>query len=259
MNSTLTIATWNLRLPSATPNVRNEALLREILAVNADIWVLTETNDSIKVPGYYSLATPVTSRRNEGVRTTMIWSRWPIHEVPVFPSLTEQEEPTRTWPSYTVSSRDTSPAVCAEVLVPHCPLLVYGTVITYFGDRGPWGTSLYNQEQRKAVCEHGHDWRRLRDASPDQPFIVAGDFDATCDERNSPTIATCRMLRSALEWSELTCLSKDHWIDHICVSKEHYVSSEVCAFHPKYDSPWANARVRLSDHHGIVAKVTLGR
>ncbi len=53
-----------------------------------------------------------------------------LHEVPVFPGLPEQEEPARTYPSYTVSSRDTAPAVCAIVKTPAGQVLIYGTVIT---------------------------------------------------------------------------------------------------------------------------------
>ena len=58
------------------------------------------------------------------------------------------ETPPRVWPSYTVSSRDTAPAVCAIVDIPGKPLLVYGTIITYFGDRGPSG-----QSKQRAISE----------------------------------------------------------------------------------------------------------
>jgi hypothetical protein len=57
--------------------------------------------------------------------------------------------------------------------------------------------------------------------------------------------------------NELVCLSKDHWIDHICISSEHYRASEICAFNPQYFSPWSNKTVRVSDHHGVVATITL--
>ena len=257
MNLTLTIATWNLIRPAATPNVRNEAILAQIQAVNADIWVLTETNEYFELPGYDNLATPTTSHRRRGERTTMIWSRWPLQGIAVFPDLPEHEDPPRTSPSYTVSSRDTSPAVCALVATPAGPLVVYGTVITYFGDRGPWGTTPHHQEQLRATTAHHRDWSRLREAYPDIPFIVAGDFDATCDTRNSPTEEICTALRAAIAESRLICLSKAHWIDHICVSAEHCGSSDVHIFHPTYVSPWSNKTVTVSDHHCVVATLLL--
>ena len=259
MTHTLTIATWNLNRPAATPNVRNEAIREQIQTVNADIWVLTETNESIQLPGYHHLSTPTTLHRRPGERTTTLWSRWPLQEIAVFPHLPEHEEPARTWPSFTVSSRDTAPAVCAIVETPGGKLLVYGTIITYSGDKGPWGTATNNQEQLRSTKAHHADWRRLRDAYPELPFIVAGDFDATCDTRNSPTEEICTALRAAIAESGLICLSKEHWIDHICISAEHANSSDVRVFHPTYFSPWSNKTVTVSDHHGVVATLPLPR
>jgi hypothetical protein len=104
MNHTITIATWNLARPGAARYRRNQAILDKIAEVNADIWVLTETNESIQIDGYSCLATPATSLRRPGERATMIWSRWPLREVPVFTDLPETETPPRVWPSYTVRS-----------------------------------------------------------------------------------------------------------------------------------------------------------
>jgi hypothetical protein len=55
MNHTLTIATWNLNRPAATPNARTQAMHAQIAAVKADIWVLTETHADFALPGYQSL------------------------------------------------------------------------------------------------------------------------------------------------------------------------------------------------------------
>src|SRR5689334_7011584 len=181
MKQTITIATWNLARPGAARYRRNQAILDKIAEVNADIWVLTETNESIQPDGYVCLATPATSLRRSGERATMIWSRWPMQEVPIFTDLPETETSPRVWPSYTVSSRDTAPAVCAIVNIPGKPLLVYGTIITYFGDRGPSGQSKYNVEQCISIAAHQRDWQRIRSLYPDLPMIAAGDFDATCD------------------------------------------------------------------------------
>lgn len=259
MNNTLTIATWNLDRAAATPNVRTDAMHEQIAAVKADIWVLTETNEAFELSGYRSLSTPDAGRQPKGRKTTMLWVRedWTAQEVPVFPDLPEHEEPARTWPSFTVSSRDTSPAICALVETPGGKVLVYGTVITYEGDQGPWGTSAKYEEQLKSTKAHHRDWRRLREAYPELPFIAAGDFDATCDERNYPTVEICDELRAAITDNGLVCLSKEHSIDHICVSSEHYGSSEVRVFNPTYFSPWSNKTVTVSDHHCVAATISV--
>jgi len=259
MNHTLTIATWNLDRAAATPNVRTQAMHEQIAAVQADIWVLTETNEHFELPGYRPLSTPDAGRYPKGRKTTMLWVRedWAVQAIPVFPDLPEREDPARTWPSFTVSSQDTAPAICAIVETPGGKVLVYGTVITYAGDKGPWGTATNNQEQLRSTKAHHHDWCRLREAYPELPFIAAGDFDATCDERNYPAEETCDTLRAAIVENGLVCLSKEHWIDHICVSSEHYGSSEVRVYHPTYFSPWSNKTVTVSDHHCVAATLTL--
>ncbi|MEI7646530.1 MAG: endonuclease/exonuclease/phosphatase family protein [Chloroflexales bacterium] len=259
MNLTLTIATWNLDRAAATPNVRTQAMHEQIPAVKADIWVLTETHEGFALSGYRPLSTPDASRQQKGRKTTMLWVRedWAMQEIPVFPNLPEREDPARTWPSFTVSSRDTAPAVCAIVETPGGKLLVYGTVITYFGDKGPWGTTGNHQEQLRSTKAHHQDWDRLRNAYPELPFIVAGDFDATCDERNYPAKKTCDALRAAIAENGLVCLSKAHKIDHICVSAEHCGPCDVLIFHPTYFSPWSNKTVTVSDHHGVAVTVTV--
>lgn len=194
MTLTITIATWNLARPGVTGNARSQAILEQIYAVGADIWVLTETKETISVDGYYALATPMTNIHRKSEHATMIWSRWPLQEVPVFPDLPATETEPRTWPSYTVSSRDTSPAVCAIVELPGKQLLVCGTILSYPGDRGPTGQSKYHKEQRHAIAAHERDWRRLREAYPTLPMIAAGDFNATCNKRHYPTE---RYLRTA--------------------------------------------------------------
>lgn len=259
MNHTLTIATWNLDRAAATPNVRTQAMHEQIDGVNADIWVLTETHERFELAGYKPLSTPATACQPAGRRTTMLWVRedWAMQAIPVFPDLSEREEPARTWPSFTVSSRDTVPAVCAIVETPGGKVLVYGTVITYAGDRGPWGTARYHQEQLRSTKAHHSDWRRLREAHPELPFIVAGDFDATCDARNYPAEDTCNALRTAIAENRLICLTKKHWIDHICISAQHYGSSDVRVFHPTYFSPWSNKTVTVSDHHCVAATIAV--
>ena len=258
MKHPIVIATWNLELPGTTGSARSQAILAKIAEINADIWVLTETNESIRLDGYSCFATLETKLRKPGERTTMIWSRWPLREVPVFTDLPETETPTRVWPSYTVSSRDTAPAVCAIVDVPGTPLLVYGTIITYFGDRGPAGQSKYHDEQRSSITAHKRDWQRLRALYPELPMVVAGDLNATCDKRNSPNIETCTLLREALESTGLICSTRCNWIDHICVSAELAAGVIVNdSWQRMYTDARGNGPKCVSDHQGECVTVQL--
>src|SRR4051812_46327552 len=93
MTTPVTIATWNLARPGFTGSARATAILDQIRAIDADIWILTETNEAICLDNYTSLATPETALRRKGERTTMIWSRWPVRPIPVFPDLVELESP----------------------------------------------------------------------------------------------------------------------------------------------------------------------
>ena len=174
-----------------------------------------------------------------------------MRPVPVFQDLPETEE-LPTAPSYATRSRATAPAACALIETPAGPLLVYGTIIAHFGDRGPLGQSKYNTEQQAAILAHAHDWRRLHAQYPGVPLIVAGDFNATCDHRNQPTVTTCTMLRAAIRDAGLACVIAHLTIDHICVSTESADSVTVEApWQQSYDPGRGTGRKPVSDHHGV--------
>lgn len=82
---TLTLATWNLRRPAAQPNARSATLRRHIDRVAADVWVLTETHDSITPgAGHAAVSTTGSDRMHwPGERWVTIWSRWPIERLGV--------------------------------------------------------------------------------------------------------------------------------------------------------------------------------
>ena len=126
--------------------MRNTAILAKIAEVNADIWVLTETNESIRPDGYACLATPETTLLNPGERTAMICSRWPLREVPVLTDLADGDAVTRLAELHRPQPRH----IARHLRDRQCPgsAAVYGTVVAYFGDRGPAGLSKYNDEQR---------------------------------------------------------------------------------------------------------------
>lgn len=75
------IATWDLERPARGSWKRLPRQLARMDAIDADIWVLTETRASVSpAESYYGLNTPPhpTRRPELDERWVSIWSRWPL-------------------------------------------------------------------------------------------------------------------------------------------------------------------------------------
>lgn len=209
MSTALRIATWNLRRPKYNGWKNKPAILRKINEINADIWILTETNESISKsisPG--SDYEPVSSTfipdyHTFGESCVTIWSRHPIK------------------PSH-FQTFDPSIAVCAEVDSPTGRFLVYGTIITWKDDGVREGEAKAWERHYRSIANHREDWLKLR--QQDLPFCVAGDFNEALHEPFAYGTPEGRaMLQSALEETDLVCVTTrkklGYTIDHICLSK----------------------------------------
>ena len=110
------IATWNLERPKPRQLDKIEALQARMRAVDADVWILTETNSCVS-PGseYRCFESPKLTgpeRYAIGENRTTIWSRLPMGQEPV-------------------ETHDPETAVCAEVRHGGSLFLIYGTIIPY--------------------------------------------------------------------------------------------------------------------------------
>lgn len=108
------LATWNVERPTRKSYVRNRRRQEVFQQVQADIWVLTETNRYLSpdtdFEGVFSATLP-SLHHGEGEVKVAIWSRWPIlRHVPT------------SVPEY---------SVCVEVATPDGAMMVFGTVIPY--------------------------------------------------------------------------------------------------------------------------------
>lgn len=242
--ATLRIATWNLERPSLRGHTRNPRLLSRLLATDADLWVLTETNRAIALDGYAALASPsVAGYHRDGENFTTLWSRWPILQaLPTFnPAL----------------------AVCAEIASPAGPLIVFGTIITYANDPGPLKTARRGEEHRKSIDAHAADWQALRQRFPDHHFCVAGDFNQSRDGSGWYADAeSVDKLSAALRQSALHCVTDTDMraagLLHSRASVDHICLSEPLAARVSHLGAWEGRDhdgLRMSDHNGVVIDI----
>ncbi len=243
MNSTVKIATWNLERPWKNGRrIRAGLQIEQIRSVGADIWVLTETWDRIKIPGYRCVSTPSSLGPYDASESAVaIWvpEAWDLRSLEV-----------------------TTTTLCAEVLRSpgDMPLLVYGTIITWHGAPGAknWVKHLAEVDRQTA------DWVRLRGEYPDHLLVVAGDFNMTLStDKGYGHPEGRRQVRERLAAAGMTCLTefdirdpsrggldRDN-IDHICVDQRFQTAESPRAF------AGSNAEgQRLSDHNGMLVEVS---
>jgi endonuclease/exonuclease/phosphatase family metal-dependent hydrolase len=111
------IATWNIERPKEKTK-RNQAIIDCLGKINADIVVLTETNDYIKLAGNYDCyhsSKLDSTYYYDGETRVSIYSKY---------GLIRQFETFRS---------DTS--ICVQLNTPYGDLAVYGTVIGIYGNR----------------------------------------------------------------------------------------------------------------------------
>lgn len=244
------IATWNVERPKPNGWKIPPVQLRRMAAVNADVWVLTETHvdhQPTEEHVHRAFCPPYADRRPSTEVWTAIWSRWPLQEL-------SDPAPHR---------RGT---VTARVETPSGPLIVYGTVI-------PWANEPRFDDGRRArmweaheaeIVRQGNEWQRIRTSYPDLPVIVAGDFNQDRDGSGWYGKAAARLaLTSALQAADLACVTEqdavasgllrtDHLVDHICVSAELTERVTVRCWDRIDDTGQ-----RLSDHPTVAIDVTL--
>lgn len=237
------IATWNLERPKLGGVGKNQAVLAQMAQVDADIWVLTETSSAIELPGYAAaLSPPVLGYHASGENYTTVLSRWPLLRV------------VPTW--------EPSLSVCAEVICPLGPCLIYGTIIPYANYRGADGNSKRWVEHRKSIEAHRREWMKLRREFPAHAMILAGDFNQSRDGSGwYEDAASVAQLTAALQDSDLACVTQQNFrdtfglpratIDHVCVGG-------WLAGKPTQVSAWPGTTgtgTKLSDHNGVAVRI----
>jgi hypothetical protein len=232
------IATWNIERAAPSKTAR----LARIHSADADIWVLTETRDSLDLGERYS---GVHADLQPGTlvagRWVSIWSRLPCIE--------------------RVAVRHTIRTVAAIYETPRGELLVYGTVLPWHSDQGTTGVATNWSEHYRVIPEQAQEWKALRERYPDAALCVAGDLNMDLGEKHFYGTKHGReLLHEALSQAGLACVTRtehvpagkltEPHIDHVCLPQLWAKRAQVVDAWPgTFDG------VRLSDHSALVVAV----
>lgn len=234
------IANWNL--DHGTELWRQAAIRSKLTDIKADVFILTETRESISPgEGFTCAARSFPSNDlKEGESWVEIWSRLPV----LTPDLP------------TIDSEFTAAATL--VLPDQTHLVVFGTVLPWRGSKWKSRQSAGALAFEAALGVQQRDWQTLAQSNA---LCVAGDFNQ--DLSDKPYYWSRRaklLLQASLDEHGLLALTGDPTdpvrkltngaeacIDHICLSQD-IAGRQVGTSHAW--SPVVDGCV-LSDHHGV--------
>jgi hypothetical protein len=244
------IATWNLARSKASGS-RAAALQKYIAAVDADVWVLTETQSEFTPGASFALiaASVEASDLSPGERWSTVWVRSGIYGEPV-------------------ASGDAERTACARLRLPSGrQLYVYGTVLPWLSDgrRDPIrGAAAF----QLALAEQAADWKRIRREAPDVGLCVAGDLnqDLLPVGHFYGSAAGRTALRDVLITTGLVCLTGGDRdpvaglgggrasIDHVCLTDSVLASLSAQPCSQIWPEP-TQLGPTLTDHFGIAVEL----
>jgi len=239
------IGTWNLQ--RARGLEKNRQRLELIASRHADVWVLTETHDSIDLTPmkYRSVATDPDTAARVGERWVTIWSRFSVLDRPAV------EDPVRT--------------TAAVVDSPIGPMAIFGTVLPWHSDPGPGGGAKAWSEHHRVIEAQGEEWKRLAESPGAGGLCIAGDFNTSIGRPHFYGTKRGRdLLQRALGDADLAFVTdtdsfppgllRHPVIDHVCLSTALASRASVVE---AWEGTTENG-VKLSDHSGLVVEVVPG-
>ncbi len=215
------IATWNIERQSKSGKKFN-SIINTLKVINADILILTETDEEIELGEQYS--TFHTSKpkenfyRKEETRVT-IFSK--------YLSVTQAE----------TFRNDTS--ICNILKTPFGELAVYGTIIGNFGNRLP----SFEEDMEKQIS----DFKKIAKSSN---LCIAGDLNMSFSDNFYFTYEGRDKLNNTfnnLDLENLTAPIRNN-IDHIVLSKNFLGQRQVI-------KEFWNDNYELSDHLGVAVTI----
>ena len=224
------IATWNVE------RRKYKKSLDEIVAVcnqvKADIFVLTETDEQVRLNYRYCFQTPTPpdiklSRYGKPLRYQPT-----EHRISIFTNYQ------CIWQHITF---DKYTALCVELETERGSLLVYGTIIGVLGNRHPsFGEALIKQIE---------DYKRQSAGKGE--LCICGDFNCSFADNYYFTKAGKNLILQSFSENYIKLLTADRpfCIDHIAISEQFITDCEIQV------EEW-NLEKTLSDHKGIAVQFT---
>jgi hypothetical protein len=236
------LATWNLELPLSAP--RRKIIRSHTDREQADVWVLTETDD-LFTPGHafsHSSAAGCDGQSEKEDRWVTLWSRYPLQ------------------PIKTADDKRTA----AARVTPECgdSFVVYGTVLPWVGSEWAGYPSAGGVAFREALSVQATDWMKIQHDYPADEFFLLGDLNQ--DLVSGPphyygSDANHSELEKALTNAGLAALTggaadpvrRDSapcaCVDHICARRDSKWRAEPAVRWPDAAEPEKG----LSDHFGL--------
>lgn len=242
----LHIATWNLDGYGSGAAKRLPLQLEILNALRANVLVLTEVRDTMRIPGM------------------KLW--WSAEGTGSYASRDRAVGIASVWNGYTLEVADRRLSVCVvfDSPAPLGQVVVYGTVIPYAMDGVRQGTATSWERHRNAVANVVSDIARLRSdpVLSSASFVLAGDFNTCLDGSGWYGEPSARVaLVEGLEGAGMRCHTLENirqsrgatraLVDHVWAS-ENLRSSGPLQIWCDRDEPG-----RLSDHNGVALR--LGR
>ena len=213
------IATWNVERLKHKKLL--DEMLRSIKVVNADILVLTETDQHLYPKYLFCYKTPKLAFCKPGYyapteNRVSIYTNYPC---------------IRRYSTY-----DENTAICVELETEKGNLIVYGTIIGVYGNR--------HETFLPDLMKQMDDLRRL--SKLDKAICFCGDFNCSFADNYYFTVAGRTAILNGLKDCDLSLLTKNQTvcIDHIALT-EHFVGNIDVKI-----EEW-NQMKTLSDHKGI--------
>lgn len=242
----VSIATWNLERLRTLKSTRGQRVDLFLRSVHADVWVLTETAESVTPgPGFQVVST---AGPDEGHKPDERWaaicSRFPV----------DRE----------IRTSDPLKSVAALITPPEmAPFLVYGVVLPTVDAAWYGAPAAGGQSFNAALVRLAADVRTIRDEYRGLNLFLAGDFNQDlADDHYYGSRPRKQRLKDVLEEMGVRPLtagrddpvragSPPHaCIDHICASGEWRVRGSVRW--PNLPKPQSRT---LSDHFGVALEL----
>jgi endonuclease/exonuclease/phosphatase family metal-dependent hydrolase len=221
------IATWNIERPTKSGK-KSKEIISFLRDLNADILVLTETNDFIDLgPDYSVQHTSVLQDKmyNVGERRVSIFSQFPFSDKKL-------------------ETFNPETALCVSIKTSLGELSVYGTVLGVLGNKG----NQFKDDLEKQLL----DYENINKQSKN--FCIIGDLNISFSDNYYFTKDGRMKLNSSFEKYQMKNYTADlkHNIDHIILTEKFVGKHKIVT---SYWNETENKQTRLSDHKGVMIEI----